>query len=91
MNNEELNKAAEKYEEWAESYDTRDYPTYLSARDAFKAGAQWMKEQMMKEAVEGEIIIAGNDGYSPHADVKLPNTPYFHLGQKIKLIIIKED
>ena len=54
-------------------------------------GMRLQKERMMKEAVEGEVIIAGNDGYSPHADVKLPNTPYFHLGRKVKVIVIKEE
>ena len=47
-----LNNAAEEYEEWAESYDTRDYPTYLSVRDAFIAGAKWMESKF--ELIHGK-------------------------------------
>ena len=50
-------------------------------------GASWQKEQMMKEAVEGEII---NAGYPTKIEL---NTFYskFEHGQEVKLIIIKED
>lgn len=61
--------------------------TYTDFTDAFKAGAKWQKEQMLKEAVEGEII---NAGYPTKIEL---NTFYskFEHGQKVKLIIIKED
>ena len=55
---------------------------------AFIAGAKWQKEQMMKEAVEGEVENGSfgivylrknltNDGYS--------------TGDKVKLIIVKDE
>ena len=57
-------------------------------RDAFKAGAEWQKRNMMKEAVEGFIfqsadyypkqLIAGYDGE-------------LGMGDKVKIIIVKEE
>ena len=37
-----LDEAAEKYEDWVESYSQSDFPTCVSFRQAFKAGAEWM-------------------------------------------------
>lgn len=47
--------------------------------------ANWQKEQMMKEAVEGRVVDAGI--FATY------NTPveYTHSGDKVKLIVIKEE
>ena len=47
--------------------------------------AQWQREQMMKEAVEGRVVDAGI--FATY------NTPveYTHSGDKVKIIIFKED
>lgn len=58
--------------------------------DAFKAGAEWQKEQMMAKAVDVTIAIPyqnGDGGYSQLVDSKeaLP------FGDKLKVLVIKED
>lgn len=61
------------------------------AHDGFIAGAKWQKEQMMKEAVEGEVIVPiyeGNDVWS--AEIKIPGR--YVPGDKVRVIVIpKED
>ena len=93
-----IKQTARHFALWQREQMMKDGNVILSEEDfdaekekSIEWGYNLCKEEMMKEAVEGEVIIAGNDGYSPHADVKLPNTPYFHLGRKVKLIIVKED
>jgi hypothetical protein len=64
--------------------------------DAFKAGAQWQKEQMMAKAVDGDITFDyyGNDnktyGCIAHdsfclEDIGLKDT------DKVKMIIVKDE
>lgn len=93
---EELNKAIKKY---VDARLDKTYEAYgehrqkqLSKFDAYdieeaiEYGAEWMKEQMMKEAVEGNIY--GVDEQWVESEV------VEHIGQegdKVKLIIIKED
>ena len=76
---EELEKEIQRYNEEQDG-DCR----YVQTARHF---ARWMRKQMMKEAVEGEII---NAGYPTKIEL---NTFYskFEHGQKVKLIIIKED
>ena len=64
----------------------------------FKDGANWQKEQMMKDAKEGIVTDKGDfikfmDGTWVDLDPTVGNTPAFSLkeGQKVKLIVIKED
>lgn len=54
---------------------------------AFKAGANWQKKCLMKDAVDGEIGYWNIRGLSVNMD--LPRT--LEEGDKVKLIIIKED
>lgn len=56
--------------------------------------AQWQKEQMMKEAVEGYvdkdfIVTEGPFYFIRSVNLDLPNG--FKEGDKVKLIIVKED
>lgn len=55
-------------------------------RQAFKAGAQWQKEHLMKNAVDGEIGYWNLRWLSVNAD--LPRT--VAEGDKVKVILIKE-
>jgi len=49
-----LDEAAEEYEDWVESYCQSDFPTCVSFRQAFKAGAEWMAKQgVSMEVVSG--------------------------------------
>ena len=96
MNNEELNKAAERYAR--ESYPLRDYAPDLERKEvheeqrkcgvAFKAGAEWMRGRMMKEAVEG--IVHNFSSNMPHPTV-LVDAKGFNQGDKVRIIIVKED
>lgn len=52
--------------------------------------AQWMREKMMKGAVEGEVMTNGFYPYEPRIVAPYPNCPY-DFGDKVKLIIVKEE
>ena len=85
---EELEEAAKKIAT-RHSHITGD--TYY-ANDAwfFKKGAQWQKEQMMKDAVYG--LVCGHDESSPAwIDLNLLNKPNIKVGTEVKLIIIKNE
>ena len=74
--------------------ENKDQETIKLAEDhAFLAGADWQREQMMKEAVEGFVAthmtsagtkMAVNSGY-------LPKEMGIKSSDKIRLIIVKED
>jgi len=80
-----LEEAADKYNEamsWA--WEAPAHPH----KAAFIAGAEWKEQQMMKDAVEGEVENATfgivylrknlvNEGYS--------------TGDKVKIVIVKEE
>lgn len=62
--------------------------------DAFKAGAQWQKEQMMKGIIEGtvnselgSVITTNNKGTVLTERFNLEN---LHIGDKVKVVIIKK-
>ena len=57
---------------------------------AFKAGSKWDREQIMKEAVECDVIVPiyeGNDVWS--AEIKIPGR--YEPGDKVRVIIVKEN
>ena len=62
---------------------------------AFLAGANWQKEQMMKDAVEGEVcILPGRAAYVKEKDnesLKQYLLDHFKYGDKVKIIIVKEE
>lgn len=73
-----------------------DEENYWCSRFGFKAGADWQKQQMMKEALDGEICIP--NAYSTLeekgcliARAKVPVGGRFKFGDKVKVIIVKED
>lgn len=59
------------------------------AEKAFIAGAKWQKEQMMKEAVEGEVYRY--ESYHRIATAIVVDIPRESIDNKVKLIIVKED
>lgn len=81
---EELEKAAEDY---SNNLDNIYGSIGKQTRYAFKAGAQWQKEQMMEQAIDGEIGYWNLHGLS--VNVKLPHS--VEEGDKAKVIVIKED
>lgn len=101
---EDLEEAASRYAK--EEYNHKSPATlpdrcrgcYAPLMYAFKAGANWQKEQMMKSAIDG-TVGEGNPGY-PQMGEHLPVIAYsdmmllpkhFKFGDKIKIIVIKED
>lgn len=77
--NEELNKAAEEY--------AQDETMSGLAERAFKAGAKWQRERMMEDSIDG---IARPDDCEIWVNLKGYGYNYKD-GDKIKLIIIKEE
>lgn len=80
-------------EEAAREFAKDAYPDKHNLVWMFKRGAKWQKEQMMKEAVEGEVRKDGTIGY-----FEFSNEQQFHslLEQfqdcdKVRIIIVKED
>ena len=55
--------------------------------EAFKAGANWQKQQMMKDAMEGKVVVDSENDWQCIRIFKRVNK----IGDKVKLIIIKED
>ena len=91
-----LEEAAEEYfyRNWSDgSLDIKP-----QVKEDFKAGAEWQKKQMMKEAVEGEVIktdkhtsvrykaFYGTDRYFYGIADK-----QFKPGDKVRIIIVKGD
>ena len=70
-------------------YDGHSLVDASKAAKIFIAGASWQKEQMMKEAVEGEVEKCYVDECGVHTCVSLGSgyTP----GTRMKLIIVKEE
>ena len=70
---------------------------------AFKAGAEWMREQMMKGLCYETEIYIDDDGDGIETEFvqwpalkcseiyKLPEDMEFNEGDKVKIIIVKED
>ena len=88
---DDLEKAAENYIAPIENEDGLNFINFCGRdiREAFIAGAEWQKEQMMKGVVEGEISDVGVN----YLDLREIDAESLGLtdGQKVKLIIIPQD
>lgn len=87
----------EEAEEWAENeaYGKSD-AEFEMAYKGFKAGAQWMKEQMMKDAVEGTLagqLLSSLTENGKQMVITVPRNkfPSNPKTKSIKLIIVKEN
>ena len=58
--------------------------------EVFMRGMKYAKEQMMKEAVEGEVMTNGFYPYEPRIVAPYPNCPYA-FGDKVRIIILKDN
>ncbi len=92
---EDLEEATSRYAK--EEYSHKNHAAlpdrcigcYAPLKYAFKAGAKWQKEQMMKDAMYG--LVCGHDESSPAwIDLNLLNKPNVKVGTEVKLIIIKD-
>lgn len=79
---DDLDEAADKYEQ--------EYFTDATLGEAYITGAEWQKEQMMKEAVEGEIQMRYS-GCLCAKTIRAINEDKFKLGDKVRIIIVKEE
>lgn len=90
----DLEEAAEKWcKENGRGFVLRDKSAYYIGETlpAFKAGAQWQKEQIMDEAIEGEVqVVTTKAGWRHSFQVFAPYDGEMHTGQKV-IIIVKED
>ena len=60
-------------------------------QESFRVGAKWQKEQMMNGAVDGEIRCYYDYGYCAESEGFDAPARRLSSGDKVKLIIIKED
>ena len=92
-----LEKAAENYIAPIENDEGLDYINFngRDIKDAFIAGASWQKQQMLKDAVEGVVcILPGSVAYVDERDdntLKQYIIDNFKAGDKVKIVIVKED
>lgn len=71
------------------------YHNHAYATESFIEGANWQKEQMMKNAVDGEVTLDYWDSEDREVDLILADNVIgeehgIKDGDKVKLIIIKE-
>ena len=82
---EELEEAAKQHSCYEEDCENTFYEPIV--RNAFKAGATWQKEQMMKEAVEGKVYAVFPSNQVLCGAV----TSTLKYGDKVRIVIVKED
>ena len=71
--------------------DGYEYVVRSDAEECCKAGAQWQKEQMMKTAVDGKIYETQARSKLKAATIDKISRLKYRVGDKVKLIILKED
>ena len=83
-----LKEAALEFGEQAKDYEIGGQSFAEDMAIAFTRGAEWQKEQMMEEAVEG--FIFQSEDYYPKELVARYDGELKH-GDKVRIIIVKED
>ena len=82
----------EATKEWSENEDNVrgcDYISLVRVEEAFKAGANWQKDKLIKDAIEGYVDQVE---YPGSTWIELSDTPKdLKDGDNVKLTIIKED
>lgn len=76
---EDLEQAAKEYAD--------EQSVQAGIQSAFIAGGQWQKQQMMKNAVDVGIDSSRSDGKT----ILSGNFFRYNTGDKVKIIIVKED
>ena len=82
----DLQKAAK---EWGKAH-YKDSVSQIVCADDFIAGAEWQKQQMMKDAVESEVR-GYMTGVGVYVEIDIPIGIDVNEGDKVKIIIIKEE
>ena len=90
---EELEKEIEKtwleYECYNEDYDKVAEMRWNEFENVARHFAEWQKEQMLKDAVEGGVYFQLGDIMRVQSDDF--ENPDIHLGDKVKLIVVKQN
>ncbi len=87
---EDLEDAAAKYDRVIQVYNERERLVDTSGRKYFKLGANWQKEQMMKDAIDG-VVICDEKLTLGYRDILFKFPEELKVGDKVKMIIIRED
>ena len=86
----EIEQAFKAGAEWQKDKDTRDM--YMSDnrhfQKVYELGRKEEMEQMMKEAVEGEVVKDISNKLAVTAKINLDE---YKFGDKVRIIIVKED
>lgn len=104
LQQEQQEEPSESLEEAAEGYTQKmleswrfDSTGCRPPRESFKAGAEWQKSQMLKDAFvdsyvvhDGRIELGGNPLPCLNPIILLPY-PQFKPDDKVRVIIVKED
>ena len=74
----------------------KGYPRVMDETDryicnAFKAGAQWQKQQLMANAVDGKIYETQARSKLKAATTGKLSPLDYNVGDKVKVVVIKED
>lgn len=98
-----LEEAAEEYVKttsvkvWGRINPKEDLKGYMARAnygvgllDGFKAGAEWQKEQMLKDAVEGEIQMRYS-GCLCAKTISAINEDKFKFGDKVCIVVLKAE
>ena len=73
------------YIDWSSDEDI--YAFEIKKYDAFKAGAEWQKEQMLKEAVECELVCIKD-----RLAAILPMKEFrWTVGDKVRIVVLKAE
>jgi hypothetical protein len=82
----------EATKEWSENEDNVrgcDYISLVRVEEAFKAGANWQKDKLIKDAIEGYVDQLE---FPDKTWIELSATPKdLKDGDEVKLIVLKED
>ena len=63
---------------------------FKEINEAFEEGKKAMREQLMKEAVEGEVVVPIYEGDNTwSSEIEIPGR--YEIGDKVRIIIVKED
>lgn len=85
---EDLKEEVKRYYSDNFTYISSDQPTLSILTNVARHFAYWQKEQMMKDAVEGEIVKDITNKLAVTA--KNINLKGFKFGDKVKIIILKD-
>lgn len=97
-----LEKAADEWYEKCPApkstwWDEGEEMKLTDSKETFIAGAQWQKQQMLKDAAEGVVcMLPGSEPYVLAKDERDNDTlkqyiiDNFKAGDKVKIVIVKE-